>query len=64
MADRGKDYRGNEYLKLYASIEYFNEDRTYSNGARIKEGFYVRSPQDEKYTIIPLETWLKSTNKK
>lgn len=64
MADKGKDYKGNEYLKLYPSIEYFKEDRIYSNGAPIKEGFYVRSPHDERYTITPLDTWLKSINKK
>ncbi len=60
MKDYGEDYKGNEYLRLYSSIEYFDGTRRYRNTKEIiPRGFYVRTPMDEGYTIEPLKDWLR-----
>jgi hypothetical protein len=60
MKDVGKNYNGNEYLKLYSSIEYFDGTRSYSNGDNISAGYYVRTPTEENnYNIEPLKNWLE-----
>jgi hypothetical protein len=58
MRDNSGLYKGNEYLKLYSSIEYFDGTTYYSNGQRVEAGYYVRTPIEEIYNIEPLETWL------
>lgn len=61
MQDEGLDYKGNEYLKLYNSIEYFNGTTTYRNSTElVKQGFYVRQPTEDDYHITPLQEWLNS----
>ena len=61
MKDVGKSYKGNEYLRLYHSIEYQNGTRRYSNTQEIiKQGYYVREPKENEYFITPLQTWLNS----
>lgn len=61
MRDKGQyefDYKGNEYLQLYSSIEYFNGLTSYNDGRIIPAGFYVRTPKSENYTIQTLRDWL------
>jgi hypothetical protein len=61
MQDVGKSYKGNEYLKLYHSIEYQYGLSRYSNTNEIiNRGFYVRQPTEEDYIITPLQTWLNT----
>ncbi len=59
MKDNNSLYKGNEYLKLYSSIEYFDGTRFYSNKQPISAGFYVRTPTEESYSIEPLQDWLR-----
>ena len=60
MKDYGKDYKGNEYLRIYSSIEYFDGTTRYNNTKEvIPKGFYVRTPMDEGHTIEPLKDWLR-----
>lgn len=56
---RDYDYKGNEYMKLYPHITYYNGTERYSSGSSIKAGFYVSTDKNEGRTIIPLEDWLK-----
>lgn len=58
MQDKGKLYKGNEYLKLYPSIEYFDGTGCYSDGRPIRKGYYVRTPLAERYRITSLQEWL------
>lgn len=58
MRDNSGLYKGNEYLKLYSSIEYFDGTRNYSSGETIAAGYYVRTPKEENYTIESLQSWL------
>lgn len=60
MQDKDKLYKGNEYLKLYSSIEYSDGTRTYRSGGFISKGFYVRTPTEENYTITSLQDWLNN----
>lgn len=61
MQDKGQLYKGNEYLKLYYSIEYYNGSTHYSNSNEIIErGFYVRQPKEDGNIIVPLQKWLNS----
>lgn len=61
MQDVGKSYKGNEYLRLYHSIEYQYGLSRYSNTNEIiKRGFYVRQPTEDGNIITPLQTWLNT----
>lgn len=56
------DYRGNEYLQIYPSIDYYDGTTYYRNSQeRIKEGYYVCKPKDKSNVriITPLQEWLK-----
>lgn len=53
-----RDWKGNEYLQLYPSIEYFDGTTKYWNsGDIIAEGFYVKYHYNNNI-IIPLLRWL------
>ncbi len=53
-----RDWKGNEYLQLYPSIEYFDGTTKYRNsGDIIAEGFYVKYHYNNNI-IIPLLRWL------
>ncbi len=61
MVDRVQNvfnYKGNEYLQLYSSIEYFDGKSYYEDGRSIQEGYYVSTPKSENYTIETLRSWL------
>lgn len=53
-------YKGNEYLQIYPSIDYENGTNTYRNGGIIPAGYYVAEPvnKDGIRYINPLKTWL------
>lgn len=50
-----REWKGNEYLQLYPSIEYFDGTTTYNTG-QIPEGFYVC--YHYKNEITPLANWI------
>ncbi len=54
------NYKGNEYLQIYPTIDYENGRNRYSSGGIIEEGFYVSMPinKDGIRVIIPLKKWL------
>ncbi len=47
-------YKGNEYMQIYPSIEYQSGYNKYDNDSYIPKGYYVR----ENGYITSLETWL------
>lgn len=49
-------YKGNEYLKIYKSITYREQDSRNLWGDLIKKGYYVKDPDDN--FIEPLKNWL------
>ncbi len=52
-------YKGNEYLQIYPSIEYRDGTTSYRDGLLIPKGYYVRTPMGEdSYNITPLKEWL------
>ncbi len=53
-------YKGNEYLQIYPTIDYYGSGKTYNTGQSITEGYYVCKPINEKCVrvITPLKTWL------
>ncbi len=51
-----REWKGNEYLRLYPSIEYFDGTTTYDTGRIISEGFYVYYHYKKK--ITPLANWI------
>lgn len=53
-----REWKGNEYLQLYPSIEYFDGTTRYITGAIIPEGFYVKYYFNDN-VIIPLWEWLQ-----
>lgn len=62
MKDKGTydhNYKGNEYLQIYPSIEY-NKAFTNIHGHYFKEGYYVKQPKDKSGTtyITELKEWL------
>lgn len=60
MQDVGINYKGNEYLRLYYHIEYYNGMTRYRNTNEIiKRGYYVRKPKEEGNIITLLQTWLQ-----
>lgn len=52
-----REWKGNEYLRLYPSIEYFDGTTTYASGKTIPEGFYVC--YHYRRIIIPLADWIR-----
>ena len=53
-----REWRGNEYLQLYPSIEYFDGTSRYSDTKEIiPEGFYVKYRYNNNI-IVPLWKWL------
>lgn len=58
-AQRPDQYKGNEYLNLYSSIEYFDGTTRYDTGSLIAAGYYVRTPMSESHKIESLADWLK-----
>ncbi|PIE77878.1 MAG: hypothetical protein CSA15_10720 [Candidatus Delongbacteria bacterium] len=54
-------YKGNEYLQIYSSIDYEDGTNRYVNSSEIiPRGYYVCKPRDEKGIryITPLKKWL------
>lgn len=56
-------YKGNEYLQIYPSIDYEDGTTLYRNGQSILKGYYVCQPlnKDGVRLISPLKTWLNRT---
>lgn len=54
-------YRGNEYMKIYPYISYYDGTTKYSKtNVFISKGFYVKNYTDNNPNmIIPLDKWLK-----
>jgi hypothetical protein len=63
MKDIGKydfEYKGNEYLQIYPSLEYRDGTSKYKDGSIIPKDYYIRMPIDKfgSYTITPFKQWL------
>lgn len=61
VPDYDYQWEGAEYLQIYPSIEYQDGSTTYSNGAKIPEGYYVLYPSDSNgmRIIVKLTDWLR-----
>lgn len=55
------EYKGNEYLQIYPSIEYRNGNTKYTDGNLIPKGYYLCKPKDKDGVriITPLKDWLQ-----
>ena len=51
-------YIGNEYMRIYPYIRYYDGTDKYKNGELIPEGYYVKNCRDDKSIIVPLSEWL------
>lgn len=60
LAQRSDQYKGNEYLNIYSSIEYFDGTTKYDSGRVIEAGYYVRTPMSESHSIQTLDYWLNN----
>ena len=51
-------FNSNEYMQIYPHISYYSDNERYSNGEKIKEGYYVCTNTDTGRIITPLRHWL------
>lgn len=62
IRDKGEsytDYKGHEYMQIYPTIRYYNGSEEYTDGSKVREGYYYAYWDDNGILhIIPLETWL------
>lgn len=55
IADNNVEWKGNEYLQLYPSVEYEDGTTHYQNGSIIPKGFYVEYLESNRSrSLIPL----------
>lgn len=54
------NYHGNEYMRIYPYIVYFNGTEKYSNGNTISKGYYVREETEDGNYITPLDVWFSN----
>lgn len=55
-----ENYDGNEYMKIYPHIVKYFGYETYTNGEKVKAGYYVCAiDKDGNNLITPLESWLE-----
>lgn len=52
-----RDYKGNEYMRIYPYILYFDGTEKYTNGDPIAKGYYVREESKYGNCITPLNEW-------
>lgn len=55
------EYKGNEYLQIYPSIDYEDGTNYYSNGILIAKGYYISKPplhNGDLRILTPLKSWL------
>lgn len=50
-------YKGNEYMRIYPYIVYYDGTEKYNGGAPIAKGFYVREVTKNGNFITPLNKW-------
>lgn len=65
LKDKGtadENFIGNEYMRIYNTIEFRDGTTKYSNGNPVKRGYYVCTPKrnNKNRTITPLKDWLNS----
>lgn len=55
-------YKGNEYLQIYPSIDYYDGTTYYDTGKIVPKGYYVCRPLNKENvrSIEPLKDWIKS----
>lgn len=51
------NYKGNEYMRIYPYIVYYDGTEKYNGGAPIAKGFYVREVTKNGNFITPLNKW-------
>lgn len=52
-----RNYKGNEYMRIYPHIVYYDGTEKYNGGAPIAKGFYVREVTKNGNFITPLNKW-------
>ena len=52
-----RNYKGNEYMRNYPYIVYYDGTEKYNGGAPIAKGFYVREVTKNGNFITPLNKW-------
>lgn len=60
--ESNSQYKGNEYLQIYPSIDYYDGTTFYNSGKIIPQGYYVCKPKNKEGVrfIEPLKDWIKS----
>lgn len=53
----GATYKGTEYMSIYPFIAFYDGTETYTNGSKVKRGYYVCSDENGIYSITPLADW-------
>lgn len=56
-----RNYKGNEYMRIYPYIVYFDGTEKYIDGAPIAKGYYVREETKDGNFITPLNEWCKNS---
>lgn len=52
-----RNYKGNEYMRIYPYIVYYDGTEKYNGGAPIAKGYYVREETKNGNSITPLNEW-------
>ena len=52
-----RNYKGNEYMRIYPYIVYYDGTEKYNGGAPIAKGYYVREVTKNGNFITPLNEW-------
>lgn len=60
--ERDYQYKGNEYLQIYPSIDYYDGTTFYRSGLPVSRGYYFCKPRNEEgiRIITPLKDWINS----
>lgn len=54
-------WKGNEYMSIYPTIQYYDGTTKYSDTHKIiPKGYYYRYKAHDMFRLIPLEKWLNS----
>lgn len=53
-------YKGNEYMRIYPYICYYDGTEQYSDGTSIPKGYYIREVKETGNYITQLSTWFNS----
>lgn len=52
-----ENYKGNEYMRIYPHIVYFDGTEKYDERTTIPRGYYVRTVTKYGYSVTSLDKW-------